>query len=215
MIVMPSNNSGIRVGWLAGKYPGRLGWLMGINGYRTPPDFMPAALDNGAYPAWVKNEQWDECAWWAMLEVATSEFRPIWAVVPDVVTDAAGTLGKWEHWAPIMRDRFPHLPLALAVQDGMEPDDPKNADYIFVGGSTEWKWRNLRVWTDAFPGVVHVGRVNTERLLWMAHRAGAVSCDGTGWFRGDRSQLEGLHRYLKHSTTQHGHPQMILEGVEQ
>lgn len=51
----------------------------------------------------------------------------------------------------------------------------------------------------AFPRI-HVGRVNTERMLWMAHEAGAESCDGTGWFRGDKAQLAGLMRYLDDST---------------
>jgi len=57
----------------------------------------------------------------------------------------------------------------------------------------------LRQWTAAFPRV-HVGRVNTERLLWIAHYAGAESCDGTGWFRGDQQQLAGLLRYLEKSS---------------
>jgi len=82
----------------------------------------------------------------------------------------------------------------------MTPADiPAEADIIFIGGTTEWKWRNLRSWTDNFKRV-HVARVNTERLLWMAHDAGAESCDGTGWFRGDEQQLDGLHRYLDQST---------------
>ena len=48
---------------------------------------------------------------------------------------------------------------------------------------------------------VHVGRVNTYRLLWLAHEAGAESCDGTGWFRGDRKQLQGLIDYLQESSS--------------
>lgn len=38
--VMPSNHSGIRIGYLAGRYPNRLGWLISPGGWRTPPDWM-------------------------------------------------------------------------------------------------------------------------------------------------------------------------------
>ncbi len=90
--------------------------------------------------------------------------------------------------------------MAIAVQDGMTPSDvPKEASVIFVGGTTSWKWRNLKTWTENFPRV-HVGRVNTYKLLWMAHDAGAESADGTGWFRGDAKQLAGLTKYLEESS---------------
>lgn len=200
MIVMPSNNSGLVTGYLCGRYPGRLAWLIGPGGWRRPPTWMPVALDNGAFPAWKNQAPWDATAWWALLEEAVKFCRPLWAVVPDVVTDRVATLGSWARWEPEMRKAFPRLPLALAVQDGMRVADvPEGCEMIFVGGSTSWKWRSLPMWTAAFPGRVHVGRVNTERLLWMAHKAGAVSCDGTGWMRGDARQLAGLERYLQHS----------------
>ena len=70
---------------------------------------------------------------------------------------------------------------------------------VFVGGTTAWKWKTLRTWTENFPRV-HVGRVNTDRMLWMAHECGAESCDGTGWFRGDQVQFAGLLSYLEQST---------------
>ena len=69
------------------------------------------------------------------------------------------------------------------------------------------------MWTKAFPGRVHVARVNSERLLWMADKAGAVSCDGTGWFRGNERQLAGLERYLRFSDSKQGHPQMVMEAI--
>ena len=88
----------------------------------------------------------------------------------------------------------------MAVQDGMEPGDvPAEAGVVFVGGSTEWKWRTVRDWCDAFDRV-HVGRVNTNGKLWECHEAGAESCDGTGWFRGDQRQLRGLIAYLERSS---------------
>lgn len=86
--------------------------------------------------------------------------------------------------------------MAFAAQDGMTPADvPSDADVVFVGGSTSWKWANLRMWTDNFPRV-HVGRVNSRRLLEQAEQAGAESCDGTGWFR-DPERTAELEAYLK------------------
>jgi hypothetical protein len=73
-------------------------------------------------------------------------------------------------------------------------DVPYNADIVFIGGSTSWKWRTLRTWTGAFPRV-HVGRVNSRRLLEMAENCGAESCDGTGWFR-DPTRTKELEFYL-------------------
>lgn len=211
MCVMPSNNSGLQIGYLAGKFPNRLGWLIGPGGWRRPPSWMPVALDNGAFGAWVNKTEWDEHAWWSLLETAVRHCMPLWAVVPDVVADRDATLARWHQWQPIIREAFPNLPLALAVQDGMTPADvPDGVHTIFVGGSTEWKWRNLRQWSENFPRV-HVARVNSERLLWQADRAGAVSCDGTGWMRGGEDRLEDLARYLEFSTGQKGHPQLVME----
>lgn len=200
MIIMPSNNSGIRVGYLAGKYPQRIGWLISPGGWRTPPSWLPTALDNGAFGAFTRGDAFDVDAWLAHIDLAHQQCQPSWMVVPDVVADRQKTIESWDRWADHLNEQYPRTPLAMAVQDGMTPDDVlPNVDVIFVGGTTEWKWRNLHLWTDNFPRV-HVARVNTERLLWMAHEAGAESCDGTGWFRGDEQQLAGLHRYLEQST---------------
>lgn len=213
MVVMPSNNSGLRVGYLCGKYPGRLGWLIGPGGWRTPPAWMPVALDNGAYGAWDKGVEWQAEPFWNLLETACSACKPLWAVVPDVVCERDATIAKWHEWSPKIRAQFPGLPLAFAVQDGMTPSDvPEGVHTVFIGGSFEWKWHSLPMWAKAFRRV-HVARVNTERLLWQADRAGAVSCDGTGWMRGDEAQFAGLQRYLDFSSRADGHPQMVMESL--
>jgi hypothetical protein len=208
MIVMPSNNSGIQVGYLAGKYPGRIGWLLSPDGWRKPPSWMSYALDNGAFGAWVNKRPWNAEAFRAHIEKSKTAHKPSWVVVPDVVTDMEATIISWHEWSPQLRAILPNVPLAFAVQDGMTPYHvPKDADVIFVGGTTEWKWRNLYSWTENFPRV-HVGRVNSERMLWMAHDAGAESCDGTGWMRGGEERLDDLVRYLEESTT--GRKQAML-----
>jgi hypothetical protein len=207
MMVMPANNAKMLVGYLAGKYQGRLGWLMSPGGWREPHDWLPYAFDNGAFTVFSNGLQWSDETFYAHLQRAVGQtHKPMWVAVPDVVGDREATLQSWlDHHERVSKYG---VPKAFVVQDGMTPDDvPGDADVIFVGGSTEWKWRSLKTWTANHPRV-HVGRVNTERLLWMAHEAGAESCDGTGWFRGDKAQLAGLLRYLEDSTT--GRPQLEL-----
>lgn len=212
--VMPSNNSGIQIGYLAGKYPGRIGWLISPEGWRTPPSWMPYALDNGAFGAWVNKRKWDEKAFLELLRTAAqNKSRPIWVVVPDVVTDREATIKRWFKWVPRIKNILPNTPLAFAVQDGMSPEDvPANADLVFVGGSTEWKWRYLRTWTDRFARV-HVARVNTAGKLWQCYEAGAESCDGTGWMRGGEERLHELEFFLEQTTGGDRRPQTIMEGI--
>lgn len=205
MMVMPSNNAKMVVGYLAGRYPGRIGWLIGADGWKQPHDWLPYAIDNGAYPAFCKGEPWNEHAFYDLLKRTKGQSqKPLWVAVPDVVANRDATLRSWEIHSPRVAVFKTHL--AFVVQDGMTPEDvPAEADLVFVGGTTKWKWQTLPLWTASFPRV-HVGRVNTERMLWMAHECGAESCDGTGWFRGCKRQLQGLINYLDHSTN--GRPQM-------
>ncbi len=203
MIVMPSNCTGFDAGRIFERFPGRLGHLHSVASPREPKQGIPWALDNGVFGAWSTGKTWDEEPFYSYLD--TYAFHsPLWAVVPDWVGDKARTLALWdEHKASV--EAF-GVRLAFVVQDGMTPEDvPIGADIVFVGGSTSWKWRTLKTWAENFSRV-HVGRVNTYGLLWQAHNAGAESCDGTGWFRGDRKQLEGLVRYLEESNGE-GHPQ--------
>jgi len=207
--VMLANNTGIRTGYLAGRFPGKIGHLHSPRKNRTPPGpfgFMPYALDNGAFGA---GEDWSESDWFGLLEWAKlSGQRPAWTLVPDVVGDRIRTLRKWDIYRHVAA-RY-GWPLAFAVQDGMTTEDvPNDAEVIFVGGSTEWKWRTVAMWCKAFQRV-HVGRVNTYRRLWECHDAGAESIDGTGWMRGDQRQYCGLLAYLAEST---GGRARVLQGV--
>ena len=199
MIVMVANQTSITTGYLAGRYVGRVGHLYSPGGQRGPWSFLPYALDNGAYSAFLSKSKWEPESWIAMLEWAKLSGRdPRWTLVPDVVGDRLGTLRAWDQFAPIAA-RY-GWPLAFAAQDGMTATDvPSGASVIFVGGSTAWKWRTVSNWCRDFPRV-HVGRVNTYKRLWQCHDAGAESCDGTGWMRGDQKQLRGLESYLAESS---------------
>jgi hypothetical protein len=201
VIVMPADNNNMFCGYLAGKYEGRIAWLLTAHRkWKNPKWWMEWALDNGAFPAWENKTPFDFDKFYQTLDQSRKFKRPKWVVVPDVVADREGTLKNWFLHSP--RVATYGYPLAFAAQDGMTPDDiPPNADVVFIGGTTEWKWRNLRDWTTSFPRI-HVGRVGSERMLWMAHEAGAESCDSSGWFReGDSmNRLGGLVRYLDEST---------------
>lgn len=209
MIVMPANNNAMRVGWLAGRFPDRIGHLYSPGGLRGPYDFMPFGLDNGRFACWANGVAWDGEAFLGMLaRVQDSGLSPRFVLIPDVVGDRDATLREWDRWwNPVNRFGWP---LAFAAQDGMTPDDvPREAVVVFLGGTTEWKRSALHLWCESFPRV-HVGRINTERWLWECHRAGAESCDGTGWLRGDPVQWRGLLRYLETSAAGKGEAQNPL-----
>lgn len=197
MIVMPSNNTGIAVGYLAGKYPGRLGHLFSPGGERGPYPYMPYALDNGAYGAFTRKQPWQPGPWQELLEwAANSGQQPRWCLIPDVVGDRLATMALWQEWADLVRVKY-GWPLAFAAQDGMTPFDvPKSADVVFLGGSTEWKRQAIRPFCEVHRRV-HVGRINTYRWLRFCEEAGAESIDGTGWTRGDNEQWRGLEQWLR------------------
>lgn len=213
---MPSNNSGFVCGLIAGTFPKNIGHLFSTDAWRqNPPEPMaglpplPWALDNGAFPAWIQKRPWNEAAYWDRLEYCRLlDSRPLWVIVPDVVADREATLQNW--WRYWLRVKEMGYRCAFAAQDGMTPDDvPPGADCVFIGGTTKWKWANVKRFCDSHANV-HVGRVNSERLLWMAHDAGAKSCDGTGWFRGDKKQLAGLVRFLTEVTTFRRQPMLDI-----
>lgn len=209
---MPSNNTGGVVRSLAREFPGMVGNLISPGGWRAP--IGPFAVDNGAFVAWSRGAEWNSMAFAKLLDtVQRFGVPPMWVVVPDVVADRDETLRRWEEWAPLIRDRY-GWPLAFVGQDGMTTKDvPDDADVVFIGGTTEWKMSVLWPWCQAFKRV-HVGRVNTYRRLRMCADAGAESCDGTGWIRGDQKQLAGLRRFLREESGR-GEIQMTLMFVEE
>jgi hypothetical protein len=198
MTIMPSNNTGFEAGRLFGMFPDRLAHLHNCDSIREPKQGIPWALDNGVFGAFTSGKQWSEEPLYQFLD-AYAAWKPLWVVVPDSVGNREKTLELWNHHAPALKAFG--VPLAFAAQDGMIPEDvPSDASIVFVGGSTSWKWRSLPMWTEHFPRV-HVGRVNSRRLLEMAERNGAESCDGTGWFR-DPKRTQELEGYLSCTTKQ-------------
>lgn len=197
MLVMVSNATGIEVGILAERYPGKVGHLFAPGGQRGPWAELPYALDNGAWPAFLNKREWSEDEWMVLLRwAALAGFIPLWVLVPDVVGDRDGTLRRWDRYAETVA-RFGWR-RAFAVQDGMTFDDVPDDDCVlFLGGSDEWKDAAIPVWCARFPGRVHVGRVNGMPRLLASYKAGAVSVDGTGWFHKTGHQNNDLRKFLR------------------
>lgn len=187
----------------AGVYPGRVGVLVGPSYFKKLKmrEWMPYALDNDAYSSFSNRTEWSEAAWKKMLQWARMTGQdPKWVLVPDAVADRAGTLKKWDRYAPEL-DEF-GWPLAFAVQDGMRPSDvPAEAEVVFVGGSDDFKYRSLPMWTSRFERV-HVGRVNEVHRLQTCQRLNVESVDGSGWFR-DTRRLEQLTLWMRSQLQEH------------
>ena len=200
MIIMPTNNTGFMIGYLAGKFAGSIGLLISPNGWKYSPEVIPYALDNGAYYAFTKQESWDEKGFYAMLNKVPEWKKPLWVACPDKVMDKDETLRMWEkHSARISQLGFKN---AFVLQDGMtKADIPQEAEVLFVGGSFEWKWRMLPE-ISTWGKRVHCGRVNSYEGLWICDENSVESCDGTGWVRGGIQRMQPLINYLeeKHIT---------------
>ncbi len=204
---MPSNNTGSRVRELAIRFPGRLAHLISPGGWRTP--FLDYALDNGAFKAFARGTPFDEDAFDNLRNRARNHAgktgaTPLWMAVPDVVANRERTIENWHRLAPALRSYG--WPLAFVVQDGMRRECVPVAgsvggapDIIFVGGSVSWKWSTVPAWCAWFRRV-HIGRVNRPDALEYLDHLGAESCDGTGWFRGDQRQTNGLIGFLEGMT---------------
>lgn len=161
------------------------------------------AMDNGAWGAFKNGGAFDADAFWRILDrwgerrafAPLSCREPDWIVCPDIVAGGAASLDLSLRWLPYVRQYGPPL---LAVQDGMRPQDVEewigpddgrrgNPDRrggcgIFLGGSTEWKWRTVGEWAEmakAYRAHLHVGRVNSERGIRVCRSHGVTSADGT------------------------------------
>lgn len=194
--------------FFSGKYHGSVGVLISPSyATKVPLDpWMPFVLDNDAFVAWRDSKPWDEAAWLAMIKrVRATRLKPMWAAVPDVVTDREKTIANWDRYSAVVLDLG--WPAAFCVQDGMRPEDvPSTASVVFVGGSDGWKLRNLHLWTENFPRV-HCARVNSIEMIEACERMGCESVDGTGWFRDPSRQdkLPAIRRFIE------GHRNQTME----
>ena len=177
----------------------------------TPRQGLRFAIDNGAWGCKQRGEKFDSRAFLKLVDRCAGQAD--FVVIPDIVEGGMESLMFSISWIP----KLSHVvKLLLPVQDGMEPFAVGNVLRncrnmgIFLGGSTEWKLREMYPW-----GLVaatmgrhyHVGRVNTRRRIQLAAEAGAHSFDGTSVSRYSKSlpALEDSRRQPRLFTARDGH----------
>jgi hypothetical protein len=139
------------------------------------------ACDNGAWGAHSNGTPWDAGAFQAVLDRWGAGAD--WTVAPDIVAGGRASLRLTERWLPLMASCRLVL---VAVQDGIEAADVVpllgSKVGIFVGGSTDWKWRTMPMWATLAREAgcyLHVGRVNSARRIGWCASHHVHSVDGT------------------------------------
>jgi hypothetical protein len=149
------------------------------------PKRLPFALDNGAYSDWVHKRDFDEAAFLEHVElVLLAGFRPDFLVVPDIVAGGLESLRFSLSWLPRLSPLVGNVPLYLAVQDGMVPEDIwphlSLVAGIFVGGTNEWKKATVGDWVHLAHENnrrCHLGRAGTFCKVKLALEVGVDSID--------------------------------------
>lgn len=140
------------------------------------------ALDNGAWSDYQAKRPFQGNSFKKLLDKlgANADF----VIAPDIVAGGLASLELSLQWIEPILAISPKV--LIAVQDGM--DAPHLAPYvndrvgIFMGGSTEWKIKQMRKWglfCIQHKCYYHVGRVNTVKRMTMAKVSGADSFDGS------------------------------------
>lgn len=208
------------------QYPGILGNLVSPDAWRR--QLSPRyALDNGRFVGKrVKPRPWSAKAYLKSCDRAmTLPTPPRFITVPDVYGDLDATLREWERWAPVLRRRYPGVPLAVVWQPPNSPSvfwpitvfhsmfEYTDAEVQFLGGPGNTRWRLAPQVGKLFPRM-HVGRVNSPNAALRAYRCEAESVDGTGWCLTDRQRkgMIALLDTLARGET-HLHPPLIEESA--
>ena len=104
----------------------------------------------------------------------------LFIVCPDVVGDPLATLNLWDEWKEKIKK---YGPIAFVAQDGMEHYPLPDFDWMFIGGTTEWKMgigaKDCILRTRELGKSVHVGRVNSIGRFRYFQKLGVDSVDGT------------------------------------
>ncbi len=158
----------------------RLGFIMTFRrGLRQRiPDDAAFAADNGCFTA---SNNYSDDGYLRFLDQLPVD-RCLFATAPDVVGDHAATV---ERSLPMLRRiRAAGFPVAFIAQDGWSEETTPwdEFDALFVGGTTEFKFRGGRLAVHAARQRgkrTHMGRVNSLDRLAAAAAIGCDSADGT------------------------------------
>jgi hypothetical protein len=184
---MPSNNTGRVVKQLFKDHPGKIALLLNPDCLRPHHFEYMYAIDNAAF------KQFNERKFFKMLSAAPKENPPLFVVCPDVVGCHDRTIALWHYYYPKIKPYG--FPIAFVAQDGCTPDAiPAECDWIFIGGTTQWKMNNIKPYIGLRP--VHVGRVNAMHFVKYCESLGVTSIDGTGWMRArDKKYYDFMHYF--------------------
>jgi len=154
-------------------------WILYDRGY---------AIDNGAFSYYQKGQDFNGGAFLSLCDKYAP--RADWIVIPDKVGDWEETIKMSMRWTNILLSY--NRPLMIVAQDGSELNDyhtlrsiVRSRIYagVFVGGSTDWKIKNMKAISDictAANKICHVGRVNSRMRILQCNDAGVHSLDGSG-----------------------------------
>lgn len=180
-MILYTSSEGTRKNWEALRSNG---WRLLLSpDHPTQRDGVRFAIDNGAWSAFQRKEEFDGDGFKGLIERAggAADF----VIVPDIVAGGMQSLDFSRSWLPYLR---PIRKLLLPVQDGMDVQAVGSLLSgwpglgIFLGGSTDYKLRTMYAWgmvAHSRDRYFHVGRVNSIRRVRLAHEAGADSTDGS------------------------------------
>jgi len=144
-------------------------------------------LDNGAFGCWIRGEEFDTAPFLSLVEKSLkAQKKADFLVLPDLIGRGKKSLEFSALWAEKL-DGI-EIPFALALQDGMEEVEVEEfvrahgVKVLFVGGTTEWKWRTAEKWVKLAERLgikCHVGRVPSAKRVYQARIVGAHSIDTT------------------------------------
>jgi hypothetical protein len=157
----------------------RIGVMLSFGGGERQHGHEVWAADNGCY---ARQDTYSDDGFLSWLD-RHNRAGCLFAVAPDVVGDADGTLDRAAPMLPKIRELG--FAAAYVGQDGATPASLPWTDFdaLFIGGSTEWKLSGAAA--DLMSEArrrrkhVHMGRVNTWQRIRAAAVLGCHSVDGT------------------------------------
>lgn len=161
------------------------------------PQGVVWCADNGCFG---KGYPGDE-AWREWLSAQGGADSCLFAVAPDVVSDAAATLARSQPHLAFIRSLG--IKAAFVAQNGIEntviPWD--DFDCLFLGGCTEWKLgpvaRAVSEEAKRRGKHLHMGRVNSFKRFKYAYDIGCDSVDGTYLTFGPDKNLSRLLAWIE------------------
>ena len=197
-----------------------IGFLFGMKSYCAKYLEMgtPVAFDNDNFGAHLRGatnwwEEQGERLWLRMLDKILGSCDPLFVLLPDVVANWGATLERAHRYQGEVKTR--DLPIAVALQDGCDLEDvlALAPDYVFVGGTTRWKWTQLPAivkFAARHNIKVHVGRTGGRNRIRECLRLGVDSCDSTGFAKFWNIDMNWLPHELDNCDQQTCFDQMYL-----